>query len=114
MIQIPSAEFSEAEELVLGALYSVSDGSYSVYSLASHLNPDVGPDAAVKAFKEVQATIEGLIARSIVKGKRLTGADGVYFESLGLTTKGERKAIESKNRPRRLTVTHIGVDESED
>jgi len=112
---IESAEFSEKEEAILEALYAASDGSYNLYSLSWKLHPEVkvGTDAAEKAFKEVRAATEGLIAKSVVRGKRSTGADGVYFEAMKLTPKGERKAIESKNRLRRIVVSHIAVDEED-
>jgi len=76
------------------------------------MHPDVqiGTEAGLKAFEEVRATFEGLIARGIVAGKRLTGANGVYFDALKLTAKGERKAIETKNRVRCVLIQHIGPE----
>jgi hypothetical protein len=116
VIPIPSAEFSEKEETVLQELYSVSDGSYNLYALAWRVYPQVqvGTAAAEEAFKDVRNTVEQLIARGIVRGKRLTGADGIYFDELKLTAKGERKAIESKNRPRQVVIHNVMADESDE
>jgi hypothetical protein len=91
VIKVGSAEFDEKEEAVLAALYEVSDGSYSTYSLATRLNPGAEDEEAEKAFEDVRATTEGLIAKGIIRGERLTGANGVYFERFKLTPKGERK-----------------------
>ena len=108
VIKVGSAEFNEKEEAVLAALYGVSDGSYNTYSLATRLNPGAEGEEAAKAFEEVRATTEGLIAKGIMRGERMSGANGVYFERFKLTPKGERKAIESKNRLRTVTVRAIG------
>ncbi len=84
---------------MLKALYEVSDGTYNTYALAQKLNPTARPsgEEAHAAFESARDTTEKLIEKGLVRGKRLTGADGVYFEGLKLTPKGERKAIEVKN-----------------
>ena len=110
---VGSPEFDEKEEALVKALYEASDGTYSSYTLHMKLNPAVpmGTEEAGKSFGDVRDTTERLIARSLVTGKRLTGADGVYFEKLKLTPKGEKKAIESKNRLRQVTVRRVGDPE---
>jgi hypothetical protein len=109
---VESNEFDEKEKAMLKALYEASDGTYSSYTLAQKLNPEVSPSAEDGriAFEAVRDTTEGLIVRDLVRGERHTGANGVYFDKLKLTPKGERKAIEAK-RVIRVTVTNIGQPE---
>jgi hypothetical protein len=92
-------EFDEKEKAVLSALYAVPDGTYSSYALAWKLNPmvEIGTPNAVTAFTDTRDATERLIARGLLRGNRFSGADGVYFESLRLTPKGEQMAIKQKN-----------------
>ena len=48
------------------------------------------------AFAETRDATERLIARGLVRGKRFSGADGIYFNELKLTPKGERMAIQHR------------------
>ena len=78
----------------------VADGTYTSYTLAWKLNPtvQVGTPAAAVAFAETRDATERLIACNLVSGgKRLVGADGVYFSKLKLTAKGVRTAIQQRN-----------------
>src|SRR5258707_7376957 len=86
--------FDDKESAVLLALYEVADGTYTSYTLAWKLNPaaQVGTPTAAAAFAETRDATERLIVRGLVRGKRSTGADGVYFDKLKLTTKGEQNA----------------------
>ena len=90
--------FDDKESAVLLALYEVPDGTYTSYTLAWKLNPTVqkGTPPAAAAFAETRDATERLIARALVRGKRSTGADGVYFDKLRLTGKGEQTAIQHR------------------
>ncbi len=79
-------------------MYEVENGTYTSYTLAEKLNPAVeqGTPRAVIAFAETREATERLIVRGLVRGERLTGADGVYFNKLKLTPKGERMAIQQE------------------
>lgn len=90
--------FDDKEGAVLIALYDVSDGTYTSYMLAWKLNPTVqaGTPSASAAFAETRDATKRLIARALVRGKRSTGADGIYFDKLMLTAKGEQTAIQHR------------------
>jgi hypothetical protein len=91
--------FDDKETAILIALYEVENGRYTSYALAWKLNPTVrqGTPPAAVAFAETRDATERLIARGLVSGgSRLTGADGVYFNKLRLTPKGQRAAIQQR------------------
>jgi hypothetical protein len=90
--------FDDKESAVLLALYEVANGTYTSYTLAWKLNPrvQVGTPPAAVAFAETRDATERLIARALVRGKRSTGADGIYFDKLKLTAKGEQTAIQHR------------------
>src|SRR5713101_3862724 len=90
--------FEDKEIDILIAMYEAADDTYDSYTLAWKLNPTVqkGSPPAGTAFTETRDTTEQRIARGLVRGKRLKGADGVYFEKLKLTAKGERTAIQQR------------------
>jgi hypothetical protein len=90
--------FDDKESAVLLALYEVADGTYTSYTLAWKLNPtvQVGTPPAAAAFAQTRDATERLIARGLMRGKRSTGADGVYFDKLKLTAKGEQTAIQHR------------------
>jgi hypothetical protein len=83
---------------ILAAMYEAADGTYTSYTLARELNQtiEMGTPAYVAAFTETRDATERLIARGLVRGERLTGKDGVYFNKLKLTSKGQKMAIERK------------------
>ena len=89
---------NENEAAILLALYEAPNGTHTSYTLAWKLNPTVEPGTppAGVAFTQTRAAIEQLISRGLVQGDWLTGADGVYFNKLKLTTKGEQMAIRQK------------------
>jgi hypothetical protein len=91
----PRPIFNGDEAAILDAMYEVENGTYDSYTLARKLNPTVKtstPEAHTAFIKTREAT-EGLIVKNLVRGERLTGADGVYFNKLKLTPKGEQAAI---------------------
>jgi hypothetical protein len=97
MKRFPPA-FDEKEAAILLAMYEVEDGTYTSYTLARELNPTVemGTASALTAFTETRDATERLVVRSLVRGERLRGANGVYFDKLKLTTKGQQSAIQQK------------------
>jgi hypothetical protein len=90
--------FDEIETAILLEIYDQPDGTYDSYTLLRKVNPGVpsGSEQAVNALTRICAATENLIERGFVRGKRLRGADGVYFNSLRLTRKGEQNAIRQK------------------
>jgi hypothetical protein len=64
------------------------------------LNPTVKPGNAEAqvAFEETREAVEQLIVASLVRGKRLKNAEGVFFSELKLTTKGEQTAIQERRK----------------
>jgi hypothetical protein len=90
--------FDDKESAILIAMYEAENNTYTSYTLAWKLNPtvQVGTPPAAVAFAETRDATERLIVRGLVHGERFTGADGVYFNKLKLTSKGERAAIQQK------------------
>jgi hypothetical protein len=90
--------FDDAESAILLAMYEVANGTYSSYTLAWKLNPtvQVGTPPASVAFNDTRDATERLIVRGLVHGERFAGADGVYFDKLKLTRKGEQMAIQQR------------------
>jgi len=87
------------EIALLIELYEVPNGTYSSYTLAEKLNPGVelGTESPWAAFAETRDVTENLIAKGLVQGERKRGPDGIYFEKLKLTSKGEQTAIQQRN-----------------
>ena len=94
----PPPVFDRKERAILLEMYNVKNGTYTSYTLSRKLNPTVQPGTppAGVAFAETRDATERLIGRGLVRGERLDGADGVYFNSLKLTPKGERTAIQQR------------------
>jgi hypothetical protein len=90
--------FDEIETAILLEIYDQPDGTYDSCTLLRKLNPGVpsGSERAVNALTRIRAASENLIELGFVRGKRLRGADGVYFNSLRLTRRGEQNAIRQK------------------
>jgi hypothetical protein len=88
--------FDDKEAAILLAMYEVANGTYGSVTLSRKLNPTVelGTPSALTAFVETRDATERLIVRGLVRGERLSGADGVYFNKLKLTAKGEQAAIQ--------------------
>jgi hypothetical protein len=97
--------FDEKETAILFAIYEDANGTYTSYSLAWKLNPtvQVGTPPAGIAFAKTRDATEQLIARGLVSGERFKGADGVYFNKLKLTPKGERTAIQQRKTAEETT-----------
>jgi len=96
----PPPAFEKTQSSILIALYENPSQSYTSYTLARTLNPttEMGtPDAGI-AFTNTREATEELIVKGLVRGKRLKGADGIYFNDLKLTPKGERVAIQERKR----------------
>lgn len=105
--------FDEKESAILNTLYEIGNGSHSSYTLAQHLNPrvQIGTPAFGVAFTEVRSATERLIARGLVRGERFAGADGIYFNELKLTPKGERAAIQHRQAAEGLKSMEEALDE---
>ena len=88
--------FDDRESGVLLELYQTANGTHTSYTLAWKLNPTVqvpSPEA-LTAFRETRDATEKLIAKGLVGSKeRHVGKDGVYFNGLRLTAKGQKAAI---------------------
>jgi hypothetical protein len=91
--------FDSEESAILIAMYAVENGTYSSYSLVQKLHPDAtfGTEAGGAAFEKTRHVTEQLIVKGLVSGERKAGADGVYFERLKLTAKGEQTAIQVRD-----------------
>jgi hypothetical protein len=91
--------FDAEETAILIAMYEAENGRYSSYTLMQKLHPDakMGTEAAGVAFDKTRHATEQLIVKSLVSGERQTGQNGVYFEKLRLTGKGEQTAIQVRN-----------------
>ena len=91
----PKPEFDGTEGDILIAIYERPDVPFSSYTLTQRLNPNLQtatPEYRT-AFAHVRSVIEEHIVRGLIRGKRSRSADGVFFENLKLTYKGERAAI---------------------
>ena len=95
-----SPVFDEKESAILLAMYEEANGYYTSYTLAWKLNPTVkvSTPEAETAFKGTRDATERLIERGFVRGERFKGADGVYFNELKLTPKGEQTAISHRKQ----------------
>jgi len=94
--------FDKTEGAILNSLYESSNDSHSSYTLARALYPNapVSSQEALNAFTETRAGTERLIVRGLVRaGLRDTGANGVFFEKLRLTPKGEKATIQHRTTP---------------
>ena len=100
----PPPTFDQKQGAVLKAMYEVANGTYDSYALAWKLNPnvEVGTPPAGQAFAETRDATEQLIVQGLVRGKRLVVADGVFFQNLRLTPKGEQAAINYRNQAEEL------------
>lgn len=96
----PETEFDSAEGDILIAIYEWPDVPFSTYTLTQRLNPSlqISTPEYRTAFAHVGSAIEEHIVRGLIRGKRSRGTDGVFFEHLKLTPKGERAAIQERDR----------------
>jgi hypothetical protein len=93
-------EFDGTEGDVLIALYEWPDVNFSSHTLTHRLNPNLQITAPEyrTAFTHVSSIIEEHIVRGLIRGKRSRNADGVFFNNLKLTSKGEQAAIQEHER----------------
>jgi hypothetical protein len=93
-------EFDGTEGDVLIALYKWPDVTFSSHTLTQRLNPNLQITAPEyrTAFAHVSSVIEKHIGRELIRGKRSRNADGLFFNNLKLTNKGERAAIQVRKR----------------
>ena len=96
----PSPAYNESERAILIEVYDNPNIAHTSYTLSQKLNPTtkVGTPEYGAAFTKVRETTEDLIVRGVLRGKRLKGANGIYFTELKLTPKGEKAAIQERRR----------------
>ena len=96
----PEPVFDGTEGDILIEIYECPDVPLSSYTLTQRLNPDLPittPEYRT-AFAHVSSVIEEHIVRGLIRGKRSRDADGVFFNNLKLTPKGEQAAIQERER----------------
>ena len=96
----PEPVFDGTEGDVLIEIYEWPDVPFSSYTLTQRLNPNLQtatPEYRT-AFAHVSSVIEDHFVRRLIRGKRSKSADGVFFNNLKLTYKGEQAAIQERNR----------------
>jgi hypothetical protein len=98
---MPRAEpvFDGTEGDVLIEIYENPDVPFSSYTLTQRLNPNLQittPEYRT-AFAHVSSVVEGHYGR-LIRGERSKSADGVFFNNLKLTNKGEQAAIRERKR----------------
>jgi len=96
----PEPVFDGTEGDVLIEIYEWPDVPFSSYTLTQRLNPNLQtatPEYRT-AFARISSVIEGHIVHGLIRGKRSKSADGVFFNNLKLTYKGEQAAIQERNR----------------
>ncbi len=97
----PPSTFSEMESKILVTIYEQPGSNLNAYTLAQAFNP--ADDLASPEYQTVVENIceatENLIVHALVQGTRQRRADNrIYFDRLKLTRKGERAAIQERNR----------------
>ncbi|HEY5382433.1 MAG TPA: hypothetical protein VIJ65_09260 [Acidobacteriaceae bacterium] len=96
----PELVFEGTEGDVLIALYEWPNVTFSSHTLTQRLNPNfqiTAPEYRT-AFAHVSSVIEEHIVRGLIRGKRSRNDDGVFFNNLKLTSKGEQAAIQERKR----------------
>jgi hypothetical protein len=96
----PETEFDGTEGDVLIATYEWPAVTFSSHALTQKLNPNLQittPEYRT-AFAHVSRVIEDHIVCGLIRGKRSRDADGVFFNNLELTSKGEQAAIQARKR----------------
>ena len=96
----PEPVFDGTEGDILIAIYEWPDVPFSTYTLTQRLNPNLQTTTPEyrAAFAHVSSVIEEHIVRGLLRGKRSRGADGLFFENLKLTYKGEQAAIRERDK----------------
>jgi len=96
----PEPVFEGTEGDILIEIYECPDVPFSSYTLTQRLNPNLQittPEYRT-AFAHVSSVVEDHYARGLIQGKRSKSADGVFFDNLKLTYKGEQAAIGVRKR----------------
>ena len=98
----------KAEGDILIALYEWPGVTISSHTLTQGLNPNLEITAPEyrTAFAHVSSIIEKHIG-GLIRGKRSRDADGVFFNNLKLTSKGERAAIAAIQERKRRALPGI-------
>ncbi len=111
----PSPAFKDKESAALIALYEAPDASYSAYTHTQKLNPTtpMSTPGYEAAFNNTRDAIEELVLQGLAQGKRLRGANEIYFDELALTSKGERAAIQEKSTKAELEKALADVESEE-
>jgi hypothetical protein len=125
---------SETEEAILIYLYENPEGAHSTDSLASVLEDNSRTSEEViteletaiagrtsdtkspyagrtRKPEHVQKDIESLIVKALVRGRRQGNPGNITHADIELTPKGEREAIEARNRVRAVAVRAVGDPE---
>ncbi len=99
-MQRPETEFDGTEGDILVALYKWPDVIFSSHTLTERISPNLQITAPEyrAAFAHLSRAVEKHIVRGLIRGKRSRNADGVFFNNLKLSSKGERAAIEERER----------------
>jgi hypothetical protein len=96
----PETEFNGTEGDVLITIYERPDITFSSHTLTQRLNPNLQITALEyrTAFAHVSSAVENHYVRGLIRGKRSRNDDGVFFNNLKLTYKGEQSAIQEQER----------------
>jgi hypothetical protein len=90
----------KAEGYVLITIYEWPDVTFSSHTLTQRLNLNLqitDPEYRT-AFAHVSSAIEKHIVCGLMRGKRSRNDDGLFFNNLKLTHKGEQAAIQERER----------------
>jgi hypothetical protein len=96
----PEPIYDGTEGDILDELYEWPEVTFSSHTLTQRLNRNLRITAPEyrTAFDHVGRAIEEHISRELIRGKRSRDADGVLFDNLKLTPKGERAAIQVRKQ----------------
>ena len=96
----PEPIYDGTEGDILDELYEWPEVTFSSHTLTQRLNRNLRITAPEyrTAFDHVGRAIEEHISRELIRGKRSRNADGVFFNNLKLTYKGEQAAIQERER----------------
>jgi len=91
---------NKAEGDILVEIYEWPDVIFSSHTLTQRLNPNlqIATTEYRTAFARVGSIVEDHYVRGLIRGKRSRNADGVHFNNLNLTSKGEQAAIQERER----------------
>ncbi|HEY5055651.1 MAG TPA: hypothetical protein VII58_05790 [Acidobacteriaceae bacterium] len=90
----------KAEGDILIEIYEWPDVTFTSHTLTQRLNPNlqIASSEYRAAFARVGSVVEDHYLRGFIRGKRSRNADGVFFNNLELTHKGEQTAIQVRYR----------------